>query len=331
MERILYSKMTTKIYNLSEFERIGRSNYELPENVLASIRTLCSLVGYAENTQNTYINQYNATAPTTATYQKKSNDNNVLRTGKKPKETTSEWKRPVFHATVFAEVNDTQALINDIRVGLNKIKEANCDENIVMFIEKIDKIQESIDFGDDCELTEKMQQVFDTIYTICISNKMFSKIYATVLVRLCQNYSSHFNQLLENKLAEFLATMQNIVDVNANDNYDAFCEFTAKNTTRKNMANLFCEIAKLGEYENIQVATIVKITSDLLNQISESVELVEKQKEVEEITENIVIIFSHFGKELKEQFKSSFEQLASLKKPGLTSRTRFKYMDFVGK
>jgi predicted DNA-binding protein YlxM (UPF0122 family) len=97
------------------------------------------------------------------------------------------------------------------------------------------------------------------------------------------------------------------------------------------MANLFCEIAKMGEYENIQVATIVKITSDLLNQISESVELVEKQKEVEEITENIVIIFSHFGKELKEQFKSSFEQLASLKKPGLTSRTRFKYMDFVGK
>ena len=228
-------------------------------------------------------------------------------------------------------MDDTQALINDIRVGLNKIKEANCDENIAMFIEKIDKIQESIDFGDDCELTDKMQQVFDTIYTICISNKMFSKIYATVLVRLCQNYSSHFNEMLETKMVEFLATMQNIVDVNANDNYDAFCEFTAKNTTRKNMMNLFCEIAKFGEYENIQVATIVKMTTDLLNQILESVELVEKQKEVEEITENIVIIFSHFEKELKGQFKPIFEQLSSLKKPGLTSRTRFKYMDFVGK
>ena len=325
--------MTTKTYNLSEFERIGRSNYELPENVLASIKLLCSLVGYAENTQNTYINQYNATAPSATMTQKKSGDRGSGRQlgTKKPKETNNEWKRPVFHATVFAQVDDTQALINDIRVGLNKIKDANCDENIAMFIEKIDKIQESINFGDDCELSEKMQQVFETIYTICISNKMFSKIYATVLVRLCQNYSSHFNEMLDNKIVEFLASMQNIVDVNANDNYDAFCEFTAKNTTRKNIANLLCEIAKLGEYENIQVSNIVKITTDLLNHILSSVELVEKQKEVEEITENIVIIFSHFDKELKEQFKSSFEQLASLKKPGLTSRTRFKYMDFVGK
>lgn len=325
--------MTTKTYNLSEFERIGRVNYELPENVLLSIRMLCSLVGYAENTQNTYINQYNATAPstTTSSSQRKSGGQARQVSSRKPKETNNEWKRPTFKATVFAEVDDTQALINDIRVGLNKIKDTNCDENIAMFIEKIDKIQESIDFGDDCELTEKMQQVFETIYTICISNKMFSKIYATVLVRLCQNYSAHFNELLDAKVVEFLASMQNIVDVNANDNYDAFCEFTAKNTTRKNIMNLFCEIAKTGDYENIQASTIIKMTTDLLNQILESVELVEKQKEVEEITENIVIIFSHFGKELKEQFKTTFEQLAALKKPGLTSRTRFKYMDFVGK
>lgn len=323
--------MTTKTYNMTEFERIGRTDYSLPENVLVSIRNLCSFVGYAENTQNTYINQYNVNAPTTTTssYQKKSNDN-MVRTIKKPKE-TNEWKRPVFHATVFAEVNDTQAIINDIRVGLNKIKESNCEENIAMFIEKIDKIQESIDFGDDCELTEKMQQVFDIIYGICISNKMFSKIYATVLTRLCQKYNSHFNQMLDTKITEYLASMQNIVDVNANENYDAFCESTAKNTTRKNITNLFCEIAKMGEYENIQVASIVKMTTDMLTQIFDSIELVEKQKEVEEITENIVIIFSHFNKELKELFKPMFEQLSSLKKPGLTSRTRFKYMDFVGK
>lgn len=320
--------MTTKTYNLNEFERIGRSDYSLPENVLDSIHTLCSLVGYVENIQNTYINQYNVNAPTT--YQKKSNEN-VVRPNKKPKETVNEWKRPVFHATVFAQVNDTQALINDIRVGLNKIKESNCEENIAMFIEKIDKIQESIDFGDDCELTEKMQQVFDTIYTICVSNKMFSKIYATIITQLCQKYRSDFNPMIENKIAEYLASMQNIVDVNANDNYDGFCELTAKNSTRKNITNLFCEIAKTGTHENIQVATIMKMTTDMLSQIFESVELVEKQKEVEEITENIVIIFSHFNKELKELFKPMFEQLSSLKKPGLSSRTRFKYMDFVGK
>lgn len=319
--------MATKTYTLNEFERIGKG--QLDESVLSSIRLLCSLVGYVENTQNTYINQYNATATVVTAQSKKPKERE--RTYKKPKETADGWKRPVFKATVFAEVDNTQANINDIRVGLNKIKDSNCEENIALFIEKIDEIRESIDFGDDCAMTEKMQQVFDTIYTICISNKMFSKIYATVLTRLCKNYSSDMNTMLDAKIAECLASMQNIVDVNANDNYDAFCEFTAKNNTRKNITNLLCEIAKTGDYENMLLTNVLKITSDLLTHVLESVDSVEKQKEVEEITENIVIIFSHFDKELKEQFKPLFEQLASTKKPGLTSRTRFKYMDLVGK
>jgi hypothetical protein len=37
------------------------------------------------------------------------------------------------------------------------------------------------------------------------------------------------------------------------------------------------------------------------------------------------------AKELKEQFKATFDELAVAKKPGLSSRTRFKYMDLVGK
>ena len=326
--------MATKTYTLNEFERIGKG--QLDESVLSSIRLLCSLVGYVESAQNTYINQYNSTTTTTASsassQSKKPKEREVReRTYKKPKEINDGWKRPVFKATVFAEVDNTQANINEIRVGLNKLKESNCEENIAMFIEKIDEIRESVDFGDDCAMIEKMQQVFDTIYTICISNKMFSKIYGTVITRLCKNYSSDLNEMFNAKIAEYLESMRNIVDVNANDDYDAFCDFTAKNNNRKNITNLLCEIAKSGEYENIQVSNILKITSDLLTHVLESVELVEKQKEVEEITENIVIIFSHFDKELKEQFKPSFEQLSNTKKPGLTSRTRFKYMDLVGK
>jgi hypothetical protein len=59
-----------------------------------------------------------------------------------------------------------------------------------------------------------------------------------------------------------------------------------------------------------------------------------KQKEVEEITENIVIVFSHFEKEFKADFKPSCETIVAFKtgeKPGLTSRTKFKYMDMIGK
>jgi hypothetical protein len=317
-------------YNLTEFEKIGKC--DLPEPVLSSIRALCRLVGYVEKTPNTYINQYNATPVTTQQYKKPKEKEVRERIYKKPKESKDEWKRPVFKATVFGESDETGNKINEIRISLNKIKEDNCDTMTELIILKIDEIRDSIDFGDDCEMTDKMKQVFDTIYKICTSNKMFSRIYAKVLTSLCNKYASEFNELFECQLASYLTTMQNIVDVDQNIDYDAFCEFIANNNTRKNVTSLLCDIAKIGMYENFQQSNILKITEDLLNHILIIVENVEKQKEVEEISENIVIIFSHFSKELKEQFRPIFEKLAlSEKKPGLSSRTKFKYMDLIGK
>jgi hypothetical protein len=318
-------------YSLTEFENIGKC--DLQESVLSSIRALCRLVGYVEKTPNTYINQYNSTPVTTTQQHKKPKEKEVReRTYKKPKESKDEWKRPVFKATVFGQSDETQNKINEIRISLNKIKEENCDDMIELIISKIEEIRDAIDFGDDCEITDKMQQVFDTVYKICTSNKMFSKIYAKVLTRLCNKYASEFKELFESRLATYLTTMQNIVDVDQNIDYDAFCEFSANNNTRKNITNLLCDIAKTGAYESFQQSNLFKITEDLLAHILEIVENAEKQKEVEEITENIVIIFSHFGKELKEQFKPIFEKLASPeKKPGLSSRTKFKYMDLIGK
>lgn len=330
--------MTTKIYSLTEIERIANENYELPESVLDSIRILCNLVGYTENTQNTYINQYNmgvSATTSTSNYKQKPKEREVReRTYKKPKESKEEWKRPAFKSTVFAAVDNTQALINDIRTGLNKINETNCEEKITMFLEKIDEIRELVEFGDEIEMNEKMRQVFNTIYAVCISNKMFSKIYANALVRISAKYEYEISRLINEKMTEYLESTQNIIDVDSNVDYDAFCEFTTRNSNRKNITSLFCEIAKTNKYEDIKIENIKNITLDLLNRVIESISTVEKQKEVEEITENIVIIFSHFKEELQIEFKPKFEMLASFKtseKPGLTSRTKFKYMDLIGK
>ena len=125
--------------------------------------------------------------------------------------------------------------------------------------------------------------------------------------------------------------MQNIVDVDSNEDYDAFCEFTAKNNNRKNTTNLLCEIAKTERFNFIRVADIQKITEDLFAHILASIDLADKQREVEEITENIVVIFSHFGATFKPAFKDALDTLSTIKKPGLSSRTKFKYMDIVGK
>jgi len=328
--------MTTRcVYTLRDFENIGY--FGLPDHVSASINTLFTSVGYTPNTVNTYINQFSVATPSSSS--SSSSSNRIVqkarevqpptRVFKKAKAKEDEWKRPTFKATVFAELDNTQVLINEIRTELNKINATNYEAKIPVFFEKITQILDLVDFGDDVQLTEKTSTIFNTFFTVSISNKLFAKIYATVLVEIHNKFD--FGDLIKESITEYLQSMQNIVDIDSNVDYDGFCELTTKNNNRKNITNLFCEIAKTNQLDLISRATIQSLTSDLVAHVFTAVEQANKQKEVEEITENLVIIFSHFDEEFKAGFKAQFESLVSLKKPGMSSRTKFKYMDLIGK
>lgn len=308
---------STAVYSLLDFENIGVGSYVLDDNVLTSIESICQVLGYTPETKNTYLNQYN----TNVTPVKKPREREV-RYKAKPKD--DEWKRPAFKATVFAALDNTQSLIGDIRVLFNKINDTNCSEKLDAIIGKIEEIRDSVDYGDDAEMADRMRQVYESIYKVAVSNKMFSKVYAYVISHINAKYDLH--ELFEQKMEDYLKSMENIVDVDANLDYDAYCNFTTVNNTRKHITSLLCEMAKLD-------GTPVKISdicNTLLQKVTSSIDDANKQKEVEEITENLVIIFSHFKGELLESCKPTIQLLASYKtgeKPGLSSRTKFKYVD----
>ena len=79
---------------------------------------------------------------------------------------------------------------------------------------------------------------------------------------------------------------------------------------------------------------MTNMLTDLLDQVCIKIEDKTKHKEVEEITENIVVIFAGLGKLVdKSQYLSKMQTISGYKsgeKPGLTSRTKFKYMDLIG-
>lgn len=329
--------MTTRcVYNLRDFENFGSTR--LPDQVSLSLSALFASVGYTHNTVNTYINQFSVSVPSSSSSASSSSNRIVqkarevqppTRVFKKAKAKEDEWKRPTFKATVFAELDNTQVLINEIRTELNKINDANYEAKIPVFFEKITQILDLVDFGDDVQLSEKMSAIFNTFFSISISNKLFAKIYATVLVEIHNKFD--FGDLIKESIADYMRSMQNIVDIDSNVDYDGFCELTTKNNNRKNITNLFCEIAKTGKMDLISPDAVQTLANDLVAHVVAAVEQADKQKEVEEITENIVIIFSHFKNEFKAGFVAQFELLASVKKPGMSSRTKFKYMDLIGK
>jgi hypothetical protein len=303
---------------INAFEGMGTS--ELPDNVIAAIDQLRNYIGHTSSTMATFVNHFSVSTAPTAPSKTGGGGNKSAqpRVFKKQQTQKDEWKRPAFNATVFAELDNTQTLLNDIRIDLNKISEANCNEKMKGFAENITEILEISD--------ENKPLVFNMLFSVCSSNKIFAKVYANVLNEL--NKMFDFGSFFNESIGQYLQSMQNIVDIDSNADYDGFCELVAKNNQRKNITNFLCELAKHGGYP---IASIREILDNMVEQVFVSVEHVEKQKEVEEITENVVIIFSHFGKDFAADFTPRFEKLAASSFKGITSRTKFKYMDLIGK
>ena len=297
----------------------GMGIVELPENVIASIDQLRNYIGHTSSTMATFVNHFSvSSAPAAPSKTGGGNKSAQPRVFKKQQTQKDEWKRPAFNATVFAELDNTQTLLNDIRIDLNKISETNWTEKMKGFAENITEILEISD--------ENKSLVFNMLFSVYSSNKIFAKVYANVLIEL--NKLFDFDSLFNESIGQYMQSMQNIVDIDSNADYDGFCELVAKNNQRKNITNFLCELAKTGGYP---VASIREILDNMVQQVFVSVEHVEKQKEVEEITENVVIIFSHFSKDFAADFTPHFDKLAASSLKGITSRTKFKYMDLIGK
>ena len=43
-----------------DLAKTGNNGYSLSEEVMSKIKTMCAEIGYVDDRQNTYVNQYNA-------------------------------------------------------------------------------------------------------------------------------------------------------------------------------------------------------------------------------------------------------------------------------
>lgn len=321
-----------------ELSKTGNNGYSLPDPILAKIKMLCSEIGYVDDRQNTYVNQYNANV---VTHVKKdaasgggvgvaSGDSTPRLPGKKMG--SGDWKaKPTFNVTKFAALDNSQILINEIRSDMNKITEKNVDSKLETMHANIDEIIDSTD-GDQDDLKEKMDKLFDVVFNASVTNKL-PAIYARVFETIAAKQSTLAEEFIQAKLDNYLKSMEGIVDVSER-NYDEFCEFTAKNAARKNISALFCEIAKRGSIAALPLERIDILFESLLSKVIADIEDKPKQKGADEITENIVVIFVNLGKLLDtSKYMDRLRTLATYKngeKPGLSSRAKFKFADLVG-
>jgi len=237
-----------------------------------------------------------------------------------------------FHSTKIEENVGVNAQIDIIRTYLNKLTDKNYSDMLNKIIEVIDRlISENI-------RTEEMTRVSTIVFDIASNNRFYSKIYADLYTGLSLKYG-FLKTMIEENLENFANLFNFIEYVDSNVNYDKFCENNKKNEKRKSLGAFYINLMMNGI---IPQKTIMMITRNLLAQIYTFISQDDKKNEVDELTENIAILYK---KELYENDDGDeysqiegytigevIEKIAKSKVKdykSLTNKTLFKFMDMI--
>jgi hypothetical protein len=320
-------------YTLNDFNNIINNgfNYNLPDATLKLISSLASEVG-APN----YVK--------TPTFQKKDPllvNNETLSLEIKPQFShlkrkknnrnaeiinSEEWETmKSFQTTKIEQKQGVNAQVDIIRSHLNKLT----DKTYLDIRLKVFEIINSISKQD-------IVNVSLIIFEIASTNRFYSKLYADIYSELIDNYEM-MREVVDESLSKFSALFNNIQYVDPSVDYDKFCEINKNNEKRKSLATFFLNLMINNV---IPKQKIIQIMSILLEQINTFISQENKKNEVDELAENISILFK---KELYENETTNYliggstiieiiNKIANSKAKdykSLTSKTIFKFMDMV--
>lgn len=311
----------------------NNNGYVLPDDVTDRITQLFDQIGFSSNTPNTFVNQYNATPVYKSSPQEHDGRANFLKQQARKQKPQNSWKeKPAFAVTKFALLDESENIIDNLRTELNKINDKTLEtrmQNIINLLNDLLETSSNDSSGENAGFNNALTMFFET----AISNKN-PTLYANFYSLLYAEFSEPVTQFLDKTYQAYIASFENITNV-SETNYDEYCDFTAANLRRKNISCFIAKATLKGFMPNWNTNFVCNLLTSLFQQVIEKVEYKAKQKEVEEITENIVALFAALGTFIqRDSFDTYIQQVNAMKpgdKPGLTSRTKFKYMDLKSK
>jgi hypothetical protein len=317
--------MTSQItrYNLQDFANITFNSFDfsLPDETIELIKSLAHQVG-----SPTYIK--------TPTFQKRDvKDINMLNFKKKKisKNMEEDWDSiRSFQTTKIEQKVGIDVQVDLIRSYLNKLTDKNFMELKNKIIEILDALME-----DDSVENEEITKIGETIFEIASNNRFYSKVYADLYSELINKYDI-MRTLFENSLNTFMELFNNIEYVDANENYDKFCKINKINENRKSISAFFINLM-LNSIISREV--INNLIVSLFKQIYTFINIENKKNEVDEIVENIAILYR---KDIINEFNTNIvddmniteliTKLANSKSKNyqsLSSKCIFKFMDLL--
>lgn len=341
-------------YTIEDFNNISSEGFHfvIPEDTLNIINYLTSQVGSNNLIHNPLFQKKQLVDKDINIF---SSAHNVLnkplikkRKGNKGMEASDEdWDsnsfitKPqitLFNSTKLEQKTGIDTYIDQIRLYINKISDKTFNEMYEKICEQIQLVT-----SEDGITAEETRKVSLVIYDILSSNKFYSESYAKIYSELVKKFkwlSSTFDERYKNILNDYL----NIKYVDPDVNYDEFCENNKTNEKRKSHTMFIVNLAKYGFINNIDNMRLLKqLLSIVVNMVNEE----GRKNEVDELTENIAILYSKNVLEEveddpdyeEEEFEvngnsiqTTIKRLSSSKSKdykSLSNKAIFKYMDLI--
>lgn len=240
-----------------------------------------------------------------------------------------------FKPTKLVSKEGVEKQLNDIRVLLNKLSAKNYDTQKDTVINQIleilgDEPDQSSDEDEPANNNTRIR-IATSVFDIACSNKFLSELYANLYAELVVQ-SKIFSDILVDVVSKYKATLYEIHYIDANVDYDGFCNYNKTNDTRKSMAAFIANLMVRGLIApELVLNTIVEFQDLTFSYI----DIDNKTNEVDEITENVVLLLTMCKPTLSEHsiwttsIGPNIKKMVGMKAKehkSLSSRVVFKYM-----
>lgn len=318
-------------YTFHDYEQI------IPEIPDATLLTTEAINNFEELYK--LVDEYVATLPPLTTNEYTNYDKRKQRKhykhGRKHDNQTS-WSQPSnFKATTMEKKEGIDAIYNDLRSILNKITLKNRDSLLPKIMEIVHLIM-----NDECEYDEEGEsndeqdsyvRIIQLLLDIIKKMNGGHEIYVIVLKEMIQCYPSFITQMNES-ITTYKKSYDRIVDIDANHDYDGYCELVKHNDYRRSTSKF---IVHLTEYNLLHADELAAMIEKLFETVMLNIDIESKTVLIEEVTENLFLFMIHSYPFLKshQKWETLIEKLNECSKlkardhKSISSRIVFKYMD----
>jgi hypothetical protein len=321
---MLMQSQMNHVYTLNDFRDItfGGFDIKLPDKTIEIITVLAEQVGSPTYIKTPVFAKRELPVVKEPIFKKKRRANQGMESV-----CDEDWESlRTFQTTKIEQKIGIDAQFDLIRSSLNKITEKTYDDQCNKICDILDELKSS---------EENMLRVGNAIFEIASTNRFYSKLYADLYTMLIHKYEI-MHLIFENNLNSFLELFTKIEYISAEADYDAFCKNNLNNEKRKALSMFFVNLSLT---KIITDDKIVEFAANLLKQVMLFIHEENKKNEVDEMIENIAILYNKetFDKSESqvidgETFVKTIEELAKSKAKNfqsLSNKAIFKCMDMV--